>query len=133
MKVFLCSILFSSIVIAQTDSCEEKYESWHRLNSAENEWLGSPLTHPKIKNIQTPIYTDSAKINKIEGTVIIWFLVDTLGNTKCHKVIQGLGFGLDESVLKAVQLSSFEPAILNSQRYEEVMVLPFKFKLNSSK
>lgn len=133
MKVFLYSILFSSIVFAQTDSCKGKYESWRRLNSAENEWLGSPITHPQLKNIQTPIYTDSAKVNKIEGTVIIWFLVDTLGNTKCHKLIKGLGFGLDESVLKAVQLSTCEPAILNSKRYEEAMVLPFKFKLDSTK
>ena len=57
-------------------------------------------------------YTEIARDYNIEGSVIISFVIDQHGNAKDFKVVQGLGYGLDQNVIKALKkMPSWAPAI----------------------
>ena len=49
-------------------------------------------------------------------SVTIEALFDIAGNFKVLRVVSGLGFGLDETALDAVQRWRFAPATLNGSR-----------------
>ena len=44
-----------------------------------------------------PVYTDEARCKKIEGDVLLQVVFTASGEVKVERVVQGLGYGLDES------------------------------------
>jgi TonB family protein len=57
-----------------------------------------------------PVYSDEARRNKVQGSVILSVLVGADGRTHEIRVIRGLGKGLDENALQAVGNWQFVPA-----------------------
>ncbi|HZS46727.1 MAG TPA: energy transducer TonB [Blastocatellia bacterium] len=60
-----------------------------------------------------PNYTEQARINNITGAVSVMAAFEANGNVSHCKVIQGLGFGLDENAVDALQRVLFLPEIQN--------------------
>src|SRR5215813_7134225 len=58
-----------------------------------------------------PLYTLDALSQRIEGTVSIQVRVEANGNFDVLQVVKGLGQGLDESALAALQQWRFAPAL----------------------
>ena len=52
-------------------------------------------------------YTEIARDYNIEGSVIISFVIDQQGNAKDFKVVQGLGYGLDQNVIAGFKENAF--------------------------
>lgn len=57
-----------------------------------------------------PPYTDAARRAHIEGRVRLELTVDEHGEVTSARVLQGLGFGLDEAALAAARRLRFSPA-----------------------
>ena len=71
---------------------------------------------PALLAYGRPHYSEQAWKRGITGSVTIEALFDIDGNFKVLRVVSGLGFGLDETALDAVQRWRFAPATLNGSR-----------------
>jgi protein TonB len=69
------------------------------------------IAMPRITSNPDPEYTDAALKAGVHGSVIVKLTVGKDGSTRDLKVLNGLGYGLDESAMKAVQSWKFEPAL----------------------
>jgi protein TonB len=76
-------------------------------------------------------FTNHAKVNEIEGKVMLNFVIDEEGNIKECKILRGLGFGLDEVAIKAVnQMPKWIPAEQGHRKVAVVFTLPIEFLLH---
>jgi protein TonB len=68
------------------------------------------LIKPKPLSIPQPVYADAARAAGITGKVRVELTLDETGAVVAVKVIEGLGYGLDEAALEAARNARFEPA-----------------------
>lgn len=78
---------------------------------------------------QKVMYTEIAKRIGIEGKVIVEAIVDEKGNVMDAKVVKGLGFGLDEEALQAIQNTQFSPGLQRGKPVRVKINIPIKFVL----
>jgi len=85
----------------------------------------------KVKpvNVPRPAYTEEARAASIEGKVRVELTVNERGAVSGAKVLQGLGFGLDEAALAAVREATFEPATKCGVAIASTFVLSVRFVL----
>ncbi len=57
-----------------------------------------------------PAYTDEARSKKIEGDVLLQVVFTAGGDIQIQRVVQGLGYGLDDSAQAAAKQIRFKPA-----------------------
>ena len=76
-------------------------------------------------------YPPQALSKNIYGRVVIGFTVDENGHARDHKVIHGLGYGLDEEALRVTKTipDDWVPGILDGKPVAVVIQLPIAFKL----
>lgn len=75
-------------------------------------------------------YPEAAKHANIEGVVILQVDIDATGAVKKVDLIQGLGYGCDESALAAVQQSTFTPALAGGEPVPVRLRIPYRFKFD---
>lgn len=75
------------------------------------------------------IYPEIAKRAGVEGIGGATFMVDTLGNAIDIKIIKGIGAGLDEALLTAIQNQKFVYQSNYSDKFNEKIYLLVKFTL----
>lgn len=72
-------------------------------------------------------YPEVARRARISGIVVAEVTVAVDGSVKIVKVIKPLPFGLDTAVAKAIEASSFEPAIRRGLAVEDTVQVTYKF------
>jgi TonB family protein len=77
----------------------------------------------------TPVYTDEARALRIEGEVLLEVEFTAAGEVHVLRVVRGLGHGLDESAVRAVQAMRFKPAQRNGQPVDFRTVVNVVFHL----
>ena len=70
-----------------------------------------PPTKPRPINVPQPAFTEAARAAGVEGKVRVELTVDETGRVVEVRVLQGLGYGLDEAALAAARSATFEPAL----------------------
>jgi protein TonB len=70
-----------------------------------------PPAKPKPKSVPQPAGTEAARAAGVEGKVRVQLTVDESGHVVDVKLLQGLGYGLDEAALAAARQAEFEPAV----------------------
>ena len=58
-----------------------------------------------------PEYSEEARKAKYSGTVILYIEVDTTGHARNLRVVKGIGLGLDEKAMEAVNKWRFKPGM----------------------
>lgn len=91
-------------------------------------------TTPKATPIEIlfkpkPVYSDAARAKKIEGDVLLQVTFTGSGDVKVERVVQGLGYGLDESAENAARQIKFKPATANGQPVDFSAVVHITFQL----
>lgn len=66
---------------------------------------------PQVLYKPRPAYTQAATQAKVEGVVSVRIRVSSAGSVSVLGVTNGLGYGLDESAMRAVQATRFKPAV----------------------
>lgn len=69
-----------------------------------------PETKAKPLSALKPAYTDAARAAGVEGKVRVEIFIDEQGQVTRVNVLKGLGHGLDEAAVAAVQSARFKPA-----------------------
>lgn len=74
-------------------------------------------------------YPEEAKAEKIEGTVMVQFVVDKTGNVVEPELLTTLGYGCDEEAIRTVQRLKFEPGTNNGEPVRVNYQMPVYFVL----
>lgn len=78
-------------------------------------------------------YPDEAMKNKVQGRVILSFIVQKDGRVSDIKVLRGLGSGTDEEAVRVLANSpKWKPATINGEKVNIQYTLPIQFKLPPS-
>ena len=83
----------------------------------------------EILSKPTPAYTDEARALKIEGEVAVAIEFAATGEIRVLKVVRGLGHGLDESAVRAVQGMRFKPAHRGGEPVDVRTIVNIVFRL----
>lgn len=76
-------------------------------------------------------YPQVAMAQKIEGEVVLEFIVDKHGQVSSIKVLKGIGGGCDEEAVRVVsKMRNWKPAQKNGTDVATFFLLPIQFKLN---
>jgi|GEM_PF-868102 len=76
------------------------------------------------------VYPAEAKARRVEGTVIVKFIVDIDGKVIQPRIMKGIGSGCDEEALRLVrEMPKWEPGTQNGKPVAVWFVLPIRFVL----
>jgi TonB family protein len=78
-----------------------------------------------------PDYTDEGRKQKINGEVRLEVLFKSDGRVHVVRVLQGLGYGLDEQAVKAAEQIKFKPALHEGQPIDSMAQVHIIFELIS--
>jgi TonB family protein len=78
-----------------------------------------------------PDYTDEGRKQKINGEVRLEVLFKSDGQVRVIRVMQGLGYGLDEQAVKAAEQIKFKPALHEGQPIDSMAQVHIIFELIS--
>jgi protein TonB len=84
---------------------------------------------PMALNLPSPRYTEEARKNKIQGTVITKVLVGADGTVKQVRIVRGLPDGLDEQAIQAAYQIRFRPAMKGGQPVAFWQAVQIEFNL----
>ena len=87
------------------------------------------LTPAEILSKPTPVYTDEARAQHIQGEVLLEVVLEASGNLRVLKVVRGLGHGLDDAAVRAAQQIRFKPALKDGQPSDSTAVVHIVFQL----
>jgi len=82
-----------------------------RPSAVDDDPCVEPPAKPRPVNVPQPAYTDRAREAGVEGKVRVELTVDETGRVIAVRVLQGLGYGLDEAAVAAAERASFAPAV----------------------
>ncbi|MES1188320.1 MAG: TonB family protein [Myxococcales bacterium] len=88
-----------------------------------------PPAKPKPRSVPQPGYTDAARAAAVEGKVRVQLTVDETGHVVSVKLLQGLGYGLDEAALAAARQAEFEPAVRCGKPTSATFNISMRFSL----
>ncbi|MGA2216992.1 MAG: energy transducer TonB, partial [Terracidiphilus sp.] len=77
--------------------------------------IGGGVSAPQVLNDVEVEYSDEARRNKLQGTVLLTMIIAPDGTPQHIQVSRSLGMGLDEKAIEAVSKYRFKPAMLNGK------------------
>jgi TonB family protein len=89
----------------------------------------TPVLPAEIISKPTPIYTAEARSLRIQGEVLLEVVLSASGNLRVIRVVHGLGHGLDDNAVRAVEQIRFKPATRNGQPADSTVILHIVFQL----
>lgn len=91
--------------------------------------LGAGMTAPTILSRVEPEFSPEARKAKYQGTVVLSVVVGTDGRAHDIRVARGLGMGLDQQAIDAVQKWRFSPALYDSHPVSVYATIEVQFRL----
>jgi protein TonB len=90
---------------------------------------GSGVLPPTVLREVRPDYTEEARRRGVRGDVVMEIVVRRNGTVGEVRVLQGLGYGLDERAVAAVRQWTFNPATRRGQPVDVMVEVAMEFKL----
>jgi TonB family protein len=91
--------------------------------------VGGGVLAPKPLSTPDPQYTDQARKAKYEGTCVLAMIVGPDGKPHDIRVQRGIGMGLDQKAIEAVQQWRFDPATKDGRPVAVQISVEVSFKL----
>jgi TonB family protein len=91
--------------------------------------VGNGVTVPKVLYKVDPEYSEAAQADKIAGTVTLQLVIEPNGLPSDITVVNGLGEGLDEKAVEAVQQWHFEPGTKDGEPVRVRAIIEINFRL----
>ena len=90
---------------------------------------GSGVTPPTLVREVRPDYTEEARRRGVRGDVVMEIVVRRNGTVGEVRVLQGLGYGLDDRAVAAVRQWTFNPASRHGTPVDVMVEVAMEFKL----
>jgi TonB family protein len=87
------------------------------------------VTLPRAIYDPDPEYSDEARHNKYQGSVVLFLVVDAQGQPRDIRLQRSLGMGLDEKAMAAVSKWRFQPATLDGKPVATQINVEVTFRL----
>jgi TonB family protein len=91
--------------------------------------IGGSVRPPVVIFSVPPQFTDAARKRKMSGNVQVYCWVDENGNPSHVRAVRGLGMGLDEKAVEAVQQYKFKPAMQNGKPVKVDLYIDVNFQI----
>jgi TonB family protein len=92
--------------------------------------VGDSVKPPQVLQQPKPSYTEEAREAKIEGIVMVGAVIQKSGSVGQIRILKGLGYGLDESVVNTLSKQwKFKPGTLNDEPVDVSVVMEVSFRL----
>jgi len=91
--------------------------------------IGSGVLPPQKIYAPQPVYTEEARLGRIQGVVILEAIIDDKGNVQAVEILKGLPMGLSESAVETAKQWTFKPATLDGQPVPVYFNLTVRFSL----
>jgi TonB family protein len=88
-----------------------------------------PASAVEILYKPRPEYTEEGRKRQIEGEVLLEALFPAQGEIQVQRLLRGLGYGLDESAMKAARAIRFRPALRRGLPIDSVAIIHITFQL----
>ncbi|MGI9100946.1 MAG: energy transducer TonB [Terriglobales bacterium] len=110
-----------TIFILQPDVSEANFPIIYKV--------GGRITKPKLLHDPEPEYEPAARDAKIQGTIVLWLVVDPEGKPQNIRIMRSLGFGLDDRAAQTVRDWRFQPATRDGQPVNVGLHVEVNFRL----
>jgi len=87
------------------------------------------MTPPRVLNNINAEFSDEARRKKIDGIVLVSATVSEQGLPVNPRVVQGVGYGLDEKALESVRQYRFHPATIDGVPVSVPITVEVSFRL----
>jgi TonB family protein len=87
------------------------------------------VTPPKLSKAPDPEYTEPARALRLQGTSVLWFVLDENGIPSRIRIVRPLGVGLDDRAVEAVRTWKFNPATLDGHPVPVQVNVEVNFRL----
>lgn len=87
------------------------------------------FTAVEIVSKPKPAYTSEARLNKIEGEVLLEMQFSASGEARVLRLVRGLGYGLDENAVAAALGIRFHPATRDGAAVDSAALVHIVFQL----
>jgi periplasmic protein TonB len=87
------------------------------------------VTLPRAIYDPDPEYSEEARHNRCQGSVVLFLIVDAQGQPRAIRLQRSLGMGLDEKAMAAVSKWRFQPATLHGQPVATQINVEVMFRL----
>ena len=122
----LTSLFLFPLALAQSDSTSSKVNTGFMIVETKPKLKGGYKSlYRKVK------YPEECRRKRIQGKVIVGFIVDIKGKVKDPYIIEGIGGGCDEAAIRAIKRSKFEPGMRNGEVVAVQYQLPIVFRLQN--
>jgi TonB family protein len=91
--------------------------------------VGGSVTPPRAVYSPEPAYTEQARKSKVQGSCTLGLIVEEDGHPSHIRVLKGIGMGLDENAMAAVQKWKFEPAMKDGHPVRTEIAIRVDFHL----
>jgi TonB family protein len=91
--------------------------------------VGHGVTPPRPLKKVDPEYTDEARDAKLEGAVVVYVEIWPDGRAHAIRVVRGLGKGLDEKAVEAVEQWEFQPGEKDGKPVKVGATIEINFRL----
>lgn len=108
---------------------EEKAEQSGEIGSVVDDSLITSKAQ-LLKEVKV-LYPEKAKEDRIEGVVMIDFVINSFGKVESAVVVSGPGHGLNEAALDAIKKFEFKPAKINDKAVAIRAKYKIPFSLNN--
>ena len=91
--------------------------------------VGDNVKAPHAQYAPDPEYFEPARLTRLQGTTVLWVVIDRNGNPSEIQIWRPLGFGLDEQAVAAVKKWRFLPATKDGQPVSVRIFVEVNFRL----
>lgn len=91
--------------------------------------VGGGVTAPAVLYKIDPEYSEEARKAKYSGTVVLYIEVDQTGHARNLRVVKGIGLGLDEKAIEAVNKWRFKPGLKDGKPVVVAAHIEVNFRL----
>jgi TonB family protein len=99
------------------------------LPPADIQRVGAGVSPPRVIRRVEPQYTDLARANRIQGSVVLEAVITEDGTARIVRIARSLGYGLDESAVTALQQWTFAPGMKDGKPVNVALNIVVNFNL----
>ena|SRR6218665_935227 len=123
-------LLSSAKIIQAQDNVDPKPDSVYTKVDVQPEFPGGMKALGKYVDGKNHHYPKEARENKIEGKVIVQFIINEDGTPSDFKVVKGIGYGCDEAAVEAFKkMPKWKPATVSGKPVKVRTQMGYLYKL----
>lgn len=129
LLIVACFLLSVKAIYAQNSSTLESDSVFTKVDVLP-EFPGGMKALGKYVDGKNHHYPKEAREKKIEGKVVVQFIINEDGMPSDFKVIQGIGYGCDEAAIEAFRkMPKWKPATVDGQPVKFRTQMGYMYKL----